>query len=200
MSESWSPAPVMQFVASKTRLCALLVCRVCPPPVYQMVLGIDVPEHRRELEGGGLIGANSEIIDSAAACCLLDSSVEPDQQPCISARTVSTQAARDHWNRPRLANVSLLFHSSKNAHKLWNPPDALDLPARTAGCAATGEPTVCSRRAAAVRPNNVRAPFDSFIECIHYGASDTDRVLLPRICPPVSRAPCLIVLPRTPCW
>ena len=66
MSESWSPAPVIQFVASKTRLCALFVCRVRPPLVHQMVSEIDAPEHSRELEGEGLIGANSEIIHSAA--------------------------------------------------------------------------------------------------------------------------------------
>jgi len=98
MIESWSAAPVIQFVASKTHLCALCVCWVRPPLVHQMVLGIDAPEHDRELEGGGLTGANTEIIHSAAACRLLDSGAASGQQPCISARTVSTLDARVHRN------------------------------------------------------------------------------------------------------
>jgi len=136
----------MQLVASKTRLCVLFVCRARPPLVHQMVLEIDAPEHSREYEGGGLIGANSEISHSAAACRLLDSSVEPGQQSCVSARIVSTQAARDHGNRPCIANNIPLLQSAQNARELWNPPDAPDLPARTTACAATGEPTVFTAR------------------------------------------------------
>jgi len=74
--------------------------------------------NHRELEGGGLTGANCEIFHSVAVYCLLDSSVEPGQQPCICARTVSTQAARDHRNHPRLAPINSLFQFSENARKL----------------------------------------------------------------------------------
>jgi len=95
-----------------------------------MVLEIDAPEHSREYEGGGLTGANSEISHSAAACRLLDSSAEPGQQHCISARIVSTQAARDHGNRPCIAINIPLLQSSQNARELWNAPGAPDLPAR----------------------------------------------------------------------
>jgi len=146
MSESLTPAPVIQFVASTTCLCGLFPCRVRPPLVCAMVVGIDALEHRRELEGGGLTGANCELFHSVAVCCLLDSSIEPGQPPCICARTVSSQAARDHRTRPRLSPINLLFQSSENARKRSNPPDAHAHPACTAGCAATGELTVFTAR------------------------------------------------------
>ena len=50
MDQSLSPASVIQFVASTTRLCASLFCRVPPPLVCQLVLEIDGLEHIRESE------------------------------------------------------------------------------------------------------------------------------------------------------
>ena len=148
MSESLTPAPVIQFVASTTGLCGLFPCRVrWPvrlPMVCAMVLGIDALEHRRELEGGGLTGANCELFHSVAVCCLFGSSIEPGQPPCICARTVSSQAARDH--RTRLSPINLVFQSSENARKRSNPPDAPAHPECTAGCAVTGVLTVFTAR------------------------------------------------------
>ena len=86
------------------------------------------------------------IFRSACGLCLLDSRVEPGQQLCISACTVSTQTARDHRTRPRLGPVNLLLQSSENARKRSNAPGAHTPPAYTAVCAATGEPTVFMAR------------------------------------------------------
>jgi len=150
MIESLTPAPVIQFVVSTTGLCGLFPCRewrpVRPPLVCAMVLEIDALAHCRELDGGGLTGANCELFDSVAVCCLLGSSIEPGQPPCICARTVSPQAARDHRTRPRLSPINLVFQFSANARKRSNPPYAPAHPACTAGCAATGELTVFTAR------------------------------------------------------
>ena len=96
MIESWFAAPFIQFVSSKTHLCASRVCWARPPLVLEMVLGIDVPEHDRDLEGGGLTGANTENIHSASAYFLLVSGAASGQQPRICVRTVSTLHAAVH--------------------------------------------------------------------------------------------------------
>ena len=142
------PAPVTQFVASTTRLCALFLCRERLPMVCRMVLGIDalVLLKSRELQVRRAHRRQVGIIHSAAVCRLLDSRVEPGQQLRISACTASTQAARDHRTRPRLVPINILFQSSENARKRSNPPDAPAHPACTAGCAATGELTVFTAR------------------------------------------------------
>jgi len=82
------------------------------------------------------------IFRSAGGSCLLDSRVEPGQQLCISACTVSTQTTRDHRTRPRLGPVNLLLQSSENARRRSKAPGAGIPPACTAVCATTGELTV----------------------------------------------------------
>ena len=87
MSESLTPAPVIQFVASTTGLCGLFPCRVRrpvrPPLVCAMVLGIDALEHRREVEGGGLTGANCELFHSVAFRRQRNHSVGDGMKECM---------------------------------------------------------------------------------------------------------------------
>ena len=133
--------------------CGVFPCRVRLPLFCVMVLVIDALEHDREPQAGGLTGANTEITHPAAACLVFDCGAAAGQQPGISARTVSPLDATVHRNRPRFVLISPLSHSCENALQFSHSPDALEIPARSGGCAATGEP-----RTAAVRPNNVRAP------------------------------------------
>jgi len=119
-----------------------------------MVLVIDALENNgREPQARGLTGANTEIIHPAAACLVFDCGAAAGQQSGISARTVLALDATVHRNRPRFVLISPLSHSCENALQFSNTPDVLDIPARSGGCAASGEP-----RTAAVRPNNARAP------------------------------------------
>ena len=134
-------------------LCGVFPCRARLPLFCVMVLVIDALENNREPQARGLTGANTAIIHPAAACLVFDCGAAAGQQPGISARTVSPLDATVHRNRPRFVLISPLSHSCENALQFCNSPDARDIPARTDGCAATGEP-----RTAAVRPNNARAP------------------------------------------